>query len=147
MQADARLGRAGSAGHRHDPGPAGELADRVGHVGGGGLVPAGDEGDVLPVDEGIEQRQIGFARHAEDMAHAGRGQDVEDHIGCAAIRLHGASPDLRPGRSAGQPAFHLGRIGTRPTRIEATEAVRKKGIKRDVLLAHKTGIGQAAFAQ
>jgi len=56
--------RAGPARDHADPGPPGELAVGIGHVGGADLVAAGDEADGRVV-EGVQHRQVALAGHAE----------------------------------------------------------------------------------
>ena len=88
-----RRGVAGAGTPRdHDhPGPPGELAAGFRHVRGAALVPAGDGGDrIARVVEGVEDREIALARHAEDGVDAvdPEGIDQDPAAGAPIGLLH-----------------------------------------------------------
>ena len=84
MQAGRAVGGAGAARHEGDAGPAGELADGLGHHHGPTLLAADRHGDVA-VMERVERGQIAFTGHTENMAHAVDDELVDQHL---AARAH-----------------------------------------------------------
>ena len=82
MHADGGMGRAGAAGDHADAGLAGQLAVSLGHIGGAGLVAAGDDLDrVAHIGEGIEDGEIALAGDAEDAVDAVHDEGVDDTAG------------------------------------------------------------------
>ncbi len=84
-----RIGGAGAAGDEADAGPAGHLADRLGHHRGAGLLPADRDGDIA-VMKRVEHREIALAGHAKDMLHAVDAQLIDQNLGGAAQIVLGA---------------------------------------------------------
>ena len=82
MHPDRGMGRARTAGDHADARLAGQLAVGLGHVGGSGLVAAGDDLNLVAhVGEGVEHGQIAFARHAEDAIDAVHDEGFDDAAG------------------------------------------------------------------
>ncbi len=96
VDADAGVGRARPPGHHANPRTAGEFAISLGHVGGSGLVPAGDQADAVPgPGQGVEHRQVALARHAENVIDAVHDQAFDNDLG--GVR-HDGSLALLPAR-------------------------------------------------
>ena len=82
----------GRARDEADPGPAGELAVRLGHVRGGRLVPGGDQPDRRVADR-VEDVDVALAGDAIGRVHAVDEQLVdEDARGGAHQNAIGYSP-------------------------------------------------------
>ncbi len=73
------LRRARAAGHEADPGAAGQLPVRLGHVGRACLVPARDEAD-RAVAQRVEDVDVALARHAECEIRAVDGELVDEQL-------------------------------------------------------------------
>ena len=87
MDAGRGIGGARPAGDETDAGPAGRLADRLGHHRRAALLPADRERDVA-VMEGVERREIAFARHAEGVPHAMRDQLIDENFAAGPSSRH-----------------------------------------------------------
>ena len=83
MNSDGRLRRAGPARDQADPRPPGQLAVGVGHVGGAGLVAAGDQPDRRVV-QAVEHLEEALAGHAEDDVGAVHDELVDEQLAAAA---------------------------------------------------------------
>ena len=109
MHADGGMGRAGAAGDHADAGLAGQLAIGLRHIGGAGLVAAGDDLDfVAHIGEGIEDGEIALARDAEDAVDAVHDEGVDDTagggVGGLAHEAGVSRSDPGLAMQAGQPA-------------------------------------------
>ena len=94
MDAGRGIGGARPARDEADAGPSGRLADRFRHHGGAAFLPA-DRDRELAVVKGVEDGQIAFARHAEDMGDAVDHQLIHQRFGGGAglvERAHGRGP-------------------------------------------------------
>ena len=120
VDADRGVGRAGAAGDKADAGAAGQLAVGLGHVGGAAFLPADDQLDLGRVVQGIERRQVAFARDAEGGVDAVDLQLVDEDLAAGAqiagIR-HGGSfagtgSDIAERRSGGKEAGAVGMPGS-----------------------------------
>ena len=80
MDAARGIGGAGAAGDKTDAGPPGLLAIGFRHHRGAAFIAADDDLDAA-VMQRVQHRQIGFARHAEDMADALDAQLIHQHLG------------------------------------------------------------------
>lgn len=86
VHADGGIGRARSARDEADAGLAGELAIGFRHIGRPALLPADDEfNGVLAVVEGVQCREILFARHAKHPIDPVNSQDVDQNPAAAAL--------------------------------------------------------------
>jgi hypothetical protein len=100
MHADGAVGGAGTARHEEHARLAGELAVRLGHVGGAAFLAADDEGElVAQVVQAVEHRQVALAGHAERHLHALGGERVGEDLA--------AVPGLQIG-------FHAGTFSNAP---------------------------------
>ena len=92
VDADAGVGGAGTARDHDHAGAVGQACVGHGHVGGCGLMPAGDDLDpVAHIEQGVDHGQIAFARHQKHPVDAverqalhqglGRGQGRRCHAG------------------------------------------------------------------
>ena len=90
MHADGRLGRPRAAGDEADPGPAGELAVRLGGVRGALLVAAGDEPDRRVVKR-VEHGQEALARQAEREVDPVQLELVDEDAAAVSHRSSGSS--------------------------------------------------------
>ena len=108
VHADGGVGRARTARDHADAGLAGQLAVGLGHVGGAGLVAAGDDLDLVAhVGEGVEDGEIALARDAEDAVDAVHDEGVDDAAGGGVGGLAHAGPVSRSNRAlAMQPHGH-----------------------------------------
>ena len=91
VDADRGVGCPRPAGDEADAGLARQLAVRLGHVRGGGLVPAGDEPDRRVVER-VEHREIALAGNAERELDAVQRQLVDQHLTAGA---HGCRLGIR----------------------------------------------------
>jgi hypothetical protein len=90
MPADALV----APGDEADAGCSGRLADRFRHHGGAAFLAA-DRDRELAVMKGVEHRQVAFAGHAEDVAHAVDHELIDQHFGRGpglVERAHGRGP-------------------------------------------------------
>ncbi len=88
MNAARRVGGAGAAGDKADAGPPRLLAIGFRHHRRAAFIAARRDGDTAVVQR-VQHRQIGFARHAEDMTHALDAQLVHQHLcGGGALGVH-----------------------------------------------------------
>ncbi len=95
VHCDRGVHRARPAGDHADARPAGELAVGFGHVGGVGLVAAGDHPDpVGDIGQGVENREITLARHTEDVIDAVGDQGVDDPAGDGGLGGHGGGHSI-----------------------------------------------------
>ncbi len=89
MHAHAGVAGARAAGDQADAGLAGQLAIGLGHVGGAGLVAAGDDPDAIGnIGQGVEQRQIALAGHAEHVVDPVGEQALDDPVGGGGLGAH-----------------------------------------------------------
>ena len=95
----------GSARHQRDPGPAGQLAVRLGHVRRAAFLPADDQPQRFArIVQGVEHRQIAFAGNAKSQIDA-LGKKVGDQdLAAGAWRGHGRRHSRVPGHRMAIPA-------------------------------------------
>ena len=90
VDADRRVRRAGASRDEAETRPAGELAVGLGHVRGAALLATGDQPDrVARFPEGVERRDVAFARDAEDRVGPVDTKLVDEDLPAAAA--HGSS--------------------------------------------------------
>ena len=108
MDAVRSVGGSGAAGDEADPGPAGRLADRLGHHGRAGFLTADGDGEIA-IMERVEHREIALARHAENVTHAVDAQLIDQNLGGAAQIVLAAHRRLL--RRLIRPALFQAKIG------------------------------------
>src|SRR5215510_1255705 len=102
MDTGRRIRSPGSARNETDAGPAGYLADRLRHHGGGALVTADCEFDVAAI-ESIKRGKIAFARHAKNMLHTLDRQLVDQNFAagaCIILAAHRITSRSSPAESS-----------------------------------------------
>ena len=75
-----RVGGPGPGGHQHHAGLPGGARVPVGHVGGALFVTHQDQLDLRMVHQGVEQRDGGTSRIAEDVFHPFADEALDDHV-------------------------------------------------------------------
>lgn len=80
MNAAGRVGGTGTTGDKADARPPGLLAIGFRHHRSAAFIAADDDLDAA-VMQRVQHRQIGFARHAEDVTHTLDAQLVHQHPG------------------------------------------------------------------
>ncbi len=81
MDADGGVRSAGPARDEHHARPAGQLAERVGHVGGAAFLPAHDElQPVGGVVEGVQHGEVALAGNAERVGRPLREQARHENL-------------------------------------------------------------------
>ncbi|MNE41717.1 hypothetical protein D3C80_1358030 [compost metagenome] len=85
VHADRGVGGAGAAGDEADARLAGQLAVRLGHVGGAALLAAHHQVDLLAdIVQGVEHRQVALAGHAEGALHAIEQKGIDQNLATGA---------------------------------------------------------------
>ena len=107
MDADRGVRCPRSARHQRDPGPAGQLAVRLGHVRRAAFMPAHDQPQLVArIVQGVEHRQIAFAGNAKSQIDA-LGKKVRDQdLAAGAWRGHGRRHSRVPGHRMAIPGGH-----------------------------------------
>ena len=80
MDAGTCIGRAGTAGHHADTGPAGELAIGIGHHGRAAFLAAHHRADTVALLQAVDNRQIAFAGHTEDEIYPLLNQRIDKNM-------------------------------------------------------------------
>ena len=93
----AEAGRGVEVEERRSPGGLGVA---VGHADDGGLLEREHVAEVVGLGQGVDERQLGAARVAEDVPHALGAEHLEEHV---ASEAHGRAPYRWPVDWAGPP--------------------------------------------
>jgi hypothetical protein len=88
VHGDGGVRRTGAAADEGDAGPAGDLGVAYRHEPGAALVPAYDGLDGVAVMQGIQRREVAFARDAEHAVDAVGGETVNEKVRSATSHVH-----------------------------------------------------------